>query len=800
MEAKLLAKRDWSKSRGKNHARIILTPELGGTIKNSILTKFFDNPVWVVGCNNLLIENNLFKDGEGWIDVHTGDNISVRGNYFINITSWDAVRFWYTTSNGILDRNYFKDTSSTSALIMTDSTDFNVTNNHFKGARGRGLAVYGTGHEVFNNYFVDNYLNDTSGNPRGPQARCYGGVSWDDGNLGNYWSDYQYWYPTSTNDGITWNDPYVINEQYGAQDNHPLVAFEDTVPPLALTGPDIRVPQGTEVELNGSRSIDNVGVVDHSWVVSYGGNDIGLNGMTATFEFLVPGVYTVTLHVEDAMGLAGEKTMKVTVYDTEPPEADSGRDRAVDMGTYVVLNGTGSTDNGRIVSYEWTFEYLDENFTLIGSRSGFTFGAPGNYEIQLNVTDEWGNWAIDSFVLTVNDTESPVALAGDDIEVGQHEDFVLNGTASSDNIGVSTWSWTFTYKGEEVLLDGPIVTHSIDEVGVYVINLTVSDARDNIARDGLTVTVRDMERPHANAGEDLTVETGTTVTFDGRNSTDNVGVVSWDWWFEYDGEIPAFRGPVAEFAFIKLGTFEVILNVTDATGRWDTDSFLVTVTEVDDIPPVADAGDDIVADPDEFIKFDGTGSTDNVGIVNWTWTIHTDDTPALLYGEVARIMLSIPPGEYLTELTVRDASGNSDTSSIIIRIRDTVGPTAFAGEDLEVRVGLDASFDGSLSTDNMGVVNWTWSFVHQGFPVELYGVEPTFRFTKVDTYTVTLTVRDVEGLEASDTVTVTVSPFTGPDNGGDDGLPWYVLTLIAITVIGVLLGVVLMLRRPGEEA
>ena len=98
-------------------------------------------------------------------------------------------------------------------------------------------------------------------------------------------------------------------------------------------------------------------------------------------------------------------------------------------------------------------------------------------------------------------------------------------------------------------------------------------------------------------------------------------------------------------------------------------------------------------------------------------------------------------------------------------IADAEPPVADAGLDAMITLGASVSFDGSDSTDNVGVSNYTWGFVYNGSAVELYGESPTFTFWTEGTYDVTLVVTDGSGNSDSDLVTVTVMDGAIPEFG-----------------------------------
>jgi len=85
----------------------------------------------------------------------------------------------------------------------------------------------------------------------------------------------------------------------------------------------------------------------------------------------------------------------------------------------------------------------------------------------------------------------------------------------------------------------------------------------------------------------------------------------------------------------------------------------------DDIPPVAKTAGYIYIEPGEEAVFNGSNSTDNVGVVNWTWFLIYDERDYTIYGERARFDFE-EPGSYSVQLTVRDAAGNQNSTVILV--------------------------------------------------------------------------------------------------------------------------------------
>jgi len=96
----------------------------------------------------------------------------------------------------------------------------------------------------------------------------------------------------------------------------------------------------------------------------------------------------------------------------------------------------------------------------------------------------------------------------------------------------------------------------------------------------------DETKPVADAGPDQLVVNGTTVTFDGSGSTDNLGIANHTWTFT-DNNTQVLTGVNANYTFYNVGNFSVTLNVSDYSGNWDTDKMWVNVTETKLIRDVA---------------------------------------------------------------------------------------------------------------------------------------------------------------------------------------------------------------------
>jgi len=188
---------------------------------------------------------------------------------------------------------------------------------------------------------------------------------------------------------------------------------------------------------------------------------------------------------------------------------------------------------------------------------------------------------------------------------------------------------------------------------------------------------------------------------------------------------------------------------------WRTADFTITLTATDDLSGVAET----------FYRIND-GSTK---------TVNADGQP----------FIATEGANNKLEYWSIDNAGNEELPhKILSGIKlDKTEPTAYAGQDQTVNVGVAVTFDGGASTDNVGIVSYDWDF---GDGATATGKTTTHTYTNIGTYTVTLTARDAAGNTATDAMTVIVlsaEPF-----------PMWIPSAI-IAAIGIVVAVTLLLRK-----
>ncbi len=481
--------------------------------------------------------------------------------------------------------------------------------------------------------------------------------------------------------------------------------------------------------------------------------------------------YPVTAGCTDAF-FGGNTDCFVTKLDVAPPVADAGPDMRINEGQTAAFSGAGSADNHGIVNYTWTFFSGIGNVTLYGIGPLHTFPIPGVYPVTLNVTDATGYWAADTMMLTVVDITYPVAMAGPDQIADEDTAVELNATASSDNVGIVNYTWSFSEGYVTRTLFGETAAYTFATPGIYTVTLDIWDAAGNWARDTLAVHINDVTAPTAQAGLDRSIYRGNGTWFDGAASRDNVDIVNYTWRFSDGIDNFILEGAQAHHLFTVPGIFQVELTVTDSSGLRGTDMMILTVLET--VRPVADAGQDMTVNEAVPAQFDGSGCSDNVRVTSWAWAFNDGLNDISLFGEYPSWIFTVP-GIYVVTLNASDAAGNWNTDTLTVTVLDTLLPIAVPGPDRVIMPHSIVYFDGSASHDSSGITNYTWTFAYNGIDIALFGKNQSFTFWTEGTYTVTLTVLDANGNSTSARMTVTVTEPEAASAGWRDPYGWFLL-------------------------
>jgi len=500
-------------------------------------------------------------------------------------------------------------------------------------------------------------------------------------------------------------------------------------------------------------------------VLSAGSSYLSSNSKTLTFGL---GAYSSAREVivewpsglrQVVRAVAGNQTVTVVEEDSEAPVARAA-DITVNQGERFALNGSLSTDNVRVVAWEWS---MVGNGTVVNASGALAWVAiytPGTYSGVLTARDPFGLVGVANFTVAVRPFANVTLDAGPDRVVPEGATVAFRALAVSsatpDCDLQCAFTWSFDDGAGPVVLQGPSPTHLFDSPGTYTVDVVVLDPQNATAADEVEVRVLDALAPEVRAEVPAAVDEDVPVWLEAGNSTDNDPNFNVTGTFEWtlDGRTGpvVWRGARVLAIFEDPGTFTLTLTVRDEVGNAAARTFVVEVR--DTTAPTPDAGPDRTVLPGEELVLSGAASTDNdprlVSLGTFAWRVERWGG-ADNYTGAKKVIAFSTPGLFRVELDVWDPSGNRAVlpDVMFVRVLDEERPVAEAGGDREVAVGEAFVLDGQRSTDNdpslMETGLFRWEFQDGSQRKALDGLKVEYVMARPGTYGVRLTVTDQSG-------------------------------------------------------
>lgn len=329
----------------------------------------------------------------------------------------------------------------------------------------------------------------------------------------------------------------------------------------------------------------------------------------------------------------------------------------------------------------------------------FSVSCPFSIEIELRVTDECGNTATSTKVITVEDDTDPIieSCPSDTLLYGCDEtvieaplllfsatsttitemEFGLAGGAASDSCGILS----ITYRDS---ID--VATAGCPNPISILRTFTVLDSCNNAAQCIQTIEVSDTLAPSVICPLDSIAVTSADGTGNCTTALQGLGVTAIDSCdsnltisYTLTGATTGAGMDDASGTIFELGVTTVQYVVEDCAGNVDSCSFLVEV--LDDEAPMLDCPADFTVDTDDGVC---------EAVVNFTITA-TDNCDS--FDRANLTLLNgidssgvFPLGDTEVEFEYMDAAGNADTCTFMVTVEDNEAPVIVCNPSLVVQL------------------------------------------------------------------------------------------------------------------
>ena len=386
--------------------------------------------------NNTISGNTVNNNQDDGIVLSVSDNNTVCGNTVSNNTNFGIHLLDHSDNNtisgntvnnnqdngivlSVSDNNFIcgntVSNNTNFGIILYDSSDNNtVSGNNVDNNVNFGIIIESSDYNrIYKNYFNDNNINaydDGTDN------------KWDNGIIGNYWDDYA---GVDANDDGIGDIPYIISGPAGNQDNFPIWADGDDVPPvITIISPLVDSLFSLDAP-NYNISIEDLNL-DTIWYTFDGGiTNYTFTSLTSTFNQLAwgalsEGSVTIRFYANDTAGHIGSAAVTVE-KDVSAPDITIIFHLPVSVFDLVAPNYNISIEELNLDTIWYTLDGGITNYAvtdLTGTFNQLAWGAlsEGNVTIRFYANDTAGNTGLIDVEVIIeipeDEEESPIISFG----------------------------------------------------------------------------------------------------------------------------------------------------------------------------------------------------------------------------------------------------------------------------------------------------------------------------------------------------------------------------------------------------
>lgn len=482
-----------------------------------------------------------------------------------------------------------------------------------------------------------------------------------------------------------------------------------------------------------SYSTGNVPITTWTWDF---GDGYSSNLQNPTHFYELAGNYQVNLSITDINGCTDDTLITITVYG-KPIANFTWNIQNCDTTYFVSTSGGGGTT---ISAWLWNFDDAGSGIynTSTQENPWHYFTLPGNYDVQLIVTNAYG--CKDTLINSVLYDPFPqpdflfdTACSGD----------TTHFFANSSQANIIAYNWNFD-DGTTGL--GPNPVHVYSAPGTYYVTLIITNTDQ--CSNYIQKAVKVYASPLASFTAQDTTCLGSPVSFTNTSSGNSGSIASFSWDF---GDGYTSSAPNPQHTYASSGNFTVQLVVTNSNGCQSHSQKTLFINP----GPIADFSADTACLGSPTL-FTDLSQPQGSPLSGWQWVFGDGAT---LTGIPNPVHVYANAGQYNATLTITDASGctGSTTHQVTVNELPSVAFTTIS----TIHCNNDTVYFVNQTTGQTSQTIYTWYFGEptSGSNDTSHLENPWHVYDTSGTYYVTLLVEDPSGCIAAQIDTIEIQPL-----------------------------------------
>jgi RHS repeat-associated protein/uncharacterized repeat protein (TIGR01451 family) len=461
--------------------------------------------------------------------------------------------------------------------------------------------------------------------------------------------------PVSAQAVVTWHD--AVTNSYGPLSSSATTNVKQAnQPPVVNAGPNQTVPFPNAYPLQGHVTDDGLpnATLISTWTQISGPSQATFSdphSPTSTALLTAIGTYVFRLTGDDSQLQASADVAITTTSANLPPLVKVGPDQTITLPVNTVsLTGSATDDGlpaGSVLTFQWSKVAGPGTVTFANATSpntSATFSDSGTYLLRLTASDSQLTGSAQMRVTVLPFNDPPVVNAGPDQTIIWPANTVtLAGIATDDGMpagSVLKTNWAFVSGPTAVLFGDPTVLNTtvrFNSPGTYILRLTADDSQFR-SSDDVTITVRSLidGPPHIisspitqfitdPSATPLPTYTYIVVATDPENDPLDYMLTTFPAGMSIDSVTGAITWTPTQN---DLGPHTVSIKVREASGQFDTQTYVLNVVTQSSISPLgtlvlspASAGPVVVGTAQQLQAFFTDGNNAPVANAVITFTV-----------------------------------------------------------------------------------------------------------------------------------------------------------------------------------